>query len=132
MQAPVKTSFPRARVVRSVIAITAAYAVALQMLLGAVLGAQAGVGFPPDTFVICFGNGSQDEPRQPGQPAVDHDLCARLCAQALAAAADIPPATPVVALMRADGQTIGRPLPPPLRLAPRPSPKRAQGPPAIA
>lgn len=128
-----KARLPRARIVRSVIAIAAAYAVALQMLLGAVLGAQAGAGFPSDAFVICFGNGgANDEPGQPGHPALDHDLCARLCAQAMTAAADMPPVTPLLALLSAKGQIVAAPLPPPLRLAPHPSPKRAQGPPQIA
>jgi hypothetical protein len=116
-----------------VIAIVAAYAVALQMLMGAVIGAQAGAALPSDAFVICFGNGgAQDAPGQHNNPTLDHDLCARLCAQAMTAAADVPPATPVVSLLLLGEQIAVSPRPVPLRLAPQPSPRRAQGPPQIA
>lgn len=119
--------FARFRLTSAVIAITVAYALALQLLLGAVLAAQANAeGGNP--FVICYGTtaGTDGDPAAPAK--INHDFCALACAHALAGTAVLPacaavaPAAPAGAAMRENPCAA-------FVLARAPSPRSSQGPP---
>lgn len=105
----------------------AAYAMALQMLLGAVPAARADAsGVNP--FVICYGL-VQDGGGDAGEPAkVNHDICALACAQATSAAADLS-ASVVVALPARASETMAARADAAFVLARPPSPRLSQGPP---
>lgn len=122
----VPTKPARFRLARAVTAITAAYAVALQILLGAVLGAQANAQIG-NSFVICYGLTPQSDGGPTAPARLDHDLCALACAHALAGTAVLPASAIVAPAAVREAVREGRPAV--FALARIPSPRLSQGPP---
>lgn len=122
-----------AALARPCIALTAAYALALQILLLSVTAASMAMTPPStDALIICFngGNPDGDNPQPLHSPKAFAD-CTLSCAQGLGAAAILPPDIAPIFLSLA-----GRPVEPALAAAfvlwQQPSPKLAQGPPQNA
>ena len=120
------------KVSRPLIAVAAAYALALQIMLLSVIAAGAAMNVAPDGAIICYGGAVTDEngPQPTHSPAGFAD-CTLACAQGLSAAAILPDQ-----ISSLPAATIGHPLKHNLAaafiLSPRPSPKLSQGPPQIA
>ena len=120
------------KVSRPLIAVTAAYALALQIMLLSVIAAGAAMTVAADGAVICYGGTVTDENGpQPAHSPVGFADCTLACAQGLSTAAILPDETPSL-----PAATIGHPLEQNSAavfiLSPRPSPKLSQGPPQIA
>jgi hypothetical protein len=117
---------------RPLIAVAAAYALALQIMLLSVIAAGAAMSVAADGAVICYGGtvAGENEP-QPAHSPAGFAECTLACAQGLNTAAILP--DEVSSLPTA---TTGYPLEQNSAavfiLSPRPSPKLSQGPPQIA
>src|SRR3990170_2776512 len=116
------------KLARPVVALAAAYAVALQILLASVMAAGRAMAPAADGF-ICYGSGNTSDSGNQ-QPSHSRGLadCALACAQGLSAGAILPPdisPAPVFTLARQLEQAPAADF----ILSPRPSRKLAQGPP---
>jgi hypothetical protein len=120
-----------AALARPVVALAAAYALALQVLLASVMAAGMAMTPAADGFV-CYGSGNtSDSGNQRPSHAPGFADCALACAQGLSAGAILPPdvsPAPVFAFARQREQAPAADF----ILSPRPSRKLAQGPPQSA
>lgn len=125
-----------AALARPCVALTAAYALALQILLASAMGAglAAGLAMTPaaDSF-ICYGSGTTNDngnPQPSHSPAGFAD-CALACAQGLSAGAVLPPGISPI-LVAAMDRPLEQSAAADFIVSPRLSPKLAQGPPQNA
>ena len=114
---------------RPVVALAAAYALALQVLLASVMAASMAMTPGADGF-ICYGGGNTSDSgnQRPSHSPAGFADCALACAQGLSAGAILPPGIspiPVAAMGRPLEQIAAADV----ILSPRLSPKLAQGPP---
>lgn len=115
---------------RAVVAIVAAYALALQMLLTGVLVTQAAAATPDSPFVICYGADGSAVDHGSGTPAAAHASCAACIIASFA-----PPAAPVpdVSVVRfAEYVAFAALDTAPRTTQPRHEPRTSQGPPRNA
>ena len=117
---------------RPLIAVAAAYALALQIILLSVIAAGAAMNVAADGAVICYGGTIADENGpQPAHSPAGFAECTLACAQGLNTAAILPDS-----ISSLPAATTGYPLDQisaaAFDLSPRPSPKLSQGPPQIA
>ena len=118
------------KLARPVVALAAAYALALQVLLASVMAAGMAMTPAADGF-ICYGSGNNDSDNRRPSHAPGFADCALACAQGLSAGAILPPdisPAPIFALARQREQAPAADF----ILSPRPSRKLAQGPPQNA
>jgi hypothetical protein len=120
------------KLARPVVALAAAYALALQILLASAVAAGMAMAPAADGLVICYGSGTtSDSGNQRPSHSPGFADCALACAQGLSATAILPPdvsPAPVFILARQLEQAPAADF----ILSPRPSRKLAQGPPQIA
>ena len=117
---------------RPLIAVAAAYALALQIMLLSVIAAGAVMNAAADGAAICYGGTVTDENGpQPAHSPAGFAECTLACAQGLNATAILPdeisplPAAAIGHLLEQISTAV-------FVLSPRPSPKLSQGPPQIA
>jgi hypothetical protein len=117
---------------RSVVALAAAYALALQVLLASVMAAGMAMTPGADGF-ICYGSGNTSDSgnRRPSHSPAGFADCALACVQGVSAGAILPPDVPPI-LVAATGRPLEQIAAADVILSPRLSPKLAQGPPQDA
>jgi len=119
------------KLARPVVALAAAYAVALQILLASVMAAGMAMAPAADGF-ICYSSGNtSDSGNQRPSHAPGLADCALACAQGLSAGAILPPDI-LPALASAMGRPLVQAAVTDVILSPCLSPKLAQGPPQNA
>lgn len=114
---------------RPAVALTAAYALAMQVLLASVLAAGMAAVPPADASVICYGSASESGGKPAHAPTHRAD-CALSCAQGFSPVAILPDVSPTFIFTA--GEAIEPARVAVFILPPRPSPKLAQGPPQNA
>jgi hypothetical protein len=122
---------PRRRNLRAWIGVFAAYVIALQAFLTAVVATEMAVA-PSDPFAICWNGADNGDPehRPAGPTHASHQACI-VCSFASIAA--LPPSSTAVAPEHIEGGIFAwRTLPAPIDLARQRSPQVPQGPPQIA
>ena len=117
---------------RACAAVTAGYALALQILLASIIAAgMAGAPLQGDGAIICYANAGNSDDSSPSHSPASSADCMLACAQGLGTAA-ILPANGSEFLIPAAGRPAGRDAAASFVVSRQSSPRLAQGPPQIA